>query len=131
MDTLKSDLQGRIKTHTSLADQPNQSETVLQGSLGEIHTLRDQLKAANEKLKELKKGVKDTQDKLRVRQLLYFCKLVSEILINLLKLDCCLSNYRFSITVGTPRYPFFNSNIFEMICCVFKLLHGWRQEPKG
>ena len=66
VDQLKTELQSRITSHTSLAEQSNQSEAVLQDSLAEIHKLRDQLKSANEKLKELKKSAKDTQDKLRV-----------------------------------------------------------------
>ena len=38
-----------------------------QESLSKIHKLRDQLKSGNEKLRDLKKGVKEAQDKLKVR----------------------------------------------------------------
>ena len=110
VDSLKSELQSSISSHTSLAEQPNQSESVLQvclhsydntevfiavlllswavsliilfvrfivpvvkvtfkisqESLSKIHKLRDQLKSGNEKLRDLKKGVKEAQDKLKV-----------------------------------------------------------------
>lgn len=98
VDDLKNDLQGMISSHTSLAEQPNQAENVLQvtyptfltfilwavfcsanftlsvfqDSLAKIHKLRDQLKIGNEKLRDLKKSVKDAQDKLKVNRKLTF-----------------------------------------------------------
>ncbi|XP_063680875.1 uncharacterized protein LOC134816076 [Bolinopsis microptera] len=68
VDGLKTELQSSISTHTSLAEQPNQSEPVLQGSLTKIHKLRDELKTGNNKLRDLKKDVKEAQDKLKLER---------------------------------------------------------------
>ena len=67
VDDLKNELQTSINQHTKLADIPNQNESTFQDSLAKIHKLRDQLKNGNERLKDLKRNLKDVQDKLKVK----------------------------------------------------------------
>ena len=43
VDGLKTELQSSISTHTSLAEQPNQSEPVLQVSLAVVFIFDDSL----------------------------------------------------------------------------------------
>lgn len=63
VDGLKTQLQASINHHTIAAE--SQSEASLQESLAKIHSLRDQLKTAKDKDRELKKVVKEAQDRLK------------------------------------------------------------------